>query len=290
VPEIIETDAEKMNFFLEDVGDLSLYSWLKCPRHQEEVEEIYRKVLDILISIHTLVTEHLTECPLLQNRIFDYDHLRWESNYFLERFVNGTMEKKVEKHSLLEDELHKLALTADSFPKAVVHRDFQSQNIMITKGGVPRLLDFQGARIGPPAYDLVSLLWDPYHCLDDQVRERLLKYYIQARALNDSCKKGQEPPQKNQTGDAFSENTFRETILPCRLQRHMQALGAYGFLSAVKGKKYFLKYIAEGMRLLREDMEIAQDEYPALYKLVMRLSERVSASTDTICRYPEKMP
>jgi hypothetical protein len=52
----------------------------------------------------------------------------------------------------------------------------------------------------------------------------------------------------------------------------MQALGAYGFLSLVKGKRYFLKYIPEGMRLLREDMEFAQNEYPVLYELVMRLS------------------
>ncbi len=38
----------------------------------------------------------------------------------------------------------------------------------------------------------------------------------------------------------------------------MQALGAYGFLSVVKGKKYFLKHIPEALRLLKE--ETACDE------------------------------
>ena len=71
--------------------------------------------------------------------------------------------------------------------------------------------------------------------------------------------------------EKLPENQFRGTLLSCRLQRHMQALGAYGFLSLVKGKKYFLKYIPEGMRLLQEDAAAAQTEYPVLYQLVMRL-------------------
>ena len=246
VPEIIGTEQEKMASFLEDVGDLSLYSWLKCPRNREELEAIYVKVLDILVSIHTTATEHVSECPLLQSRIFDYDHLRWESRYFLERFVKGVMYCEVKKLPALEDELHRLALTVDSFPKTIVHRDFQSQNIMITKGGIPRLLDFQGARIGPPAYDLVSLLWDPYYRLDDHTRDRLLEYYIQERALHRPFKERQRSHREIRMGEEFTETRFRDATLHCRLQRHMQALGAYGFLSLVKGKKYFLKYIPEG--------------------------------------------
>jgi NDP-sugar pyrophosphorylase family protein/aminoglycoside/choline kinase family phosphotransferase len=275
VPEIIETHPDKMELFFEDVGDMSLYSWLKCTRNQEEVEEIYIKALNILVSIHTTATEHVSECPLLQNRVFDYDHLRWESNYFLERFVKGIMHSEIKKHSELEEELHKLARTVDSFSKTVVHRDFQSQNIMITKGGFPRLLDFQGARIGPPAYDIASLLWDPYYRLDDHSRDRLLNYYIQEIALHPSFKEGRLSPQETRRVEKFSEDKFRDTILPCRLQRHMQALGAYGFLSLVKGKKYFLKYIPEGMRLLGEDSEVAQSEYPILHALVRTLSKRV---------------
>ena len=51
----------------------------------------------------------------------------------------------------------------------------------------------------------------------------------------------------------------------------MQALGAYGFLSKIKGKKYFLKHVPEGLRLLKEDVSLAKDEYPELYDLVMSL-------------------
>jgi hypothetical protein len=51
----------------------------------------------------------------------------------------------------------------------------------------------------------------------------------------------------------------------------MQALGAYGFLSSAKGKKYFLKYIPEGVRLLKEDVSLVKNEYPELYSIVISI-------------------
>lgn len=257
VPELIETDHGKKRAIFEDLGDLSLYSWLKCPRNKRDIEEVYKHAIDILISIHTILTSHVSECPLLEDRVFDYEHLRWETDYFIERFVKGVRNIEDRYMSGLKEEFHRLALKVDSFPKTVIHRDFQSQNIMITKGGIPRIVDYQGARIGPPAYDLVSLLWDPYYRMDDNLRERLINYYINEI--------------KGILEEKFSEKDFRETLLPCRLQRHMQSLGAYGFLSMVKGKRYFLKHVPEGLRLLKEDVSLAKNEYPELYKLVKGL-------------------
>jgi aminoglycoside/choline kinase family phosphotransferase len=250
VPALISVNPDEKNAFFEDLGDLSLYSWLKCPRETEEIELMYEKILDIMTLIHTIAIERLSECPLLQGRIFVFEYLWWEQDYFVERFVEGTGNIGIKNMSDLNDEFHRLAVKVDSFPKTIIHRDFQSQNIMVTKGGIPRLLDYQGARIGPPAYDVVSILWDPYHRLDDEVRKRLLDYYIERTS---------------------SEKEFRDTLLPCRLQRHMQALGAYGFLSMAKGKKYFLKYIPEGLRLLKEDLSSAENAFPALYDIVKDL-------------------
>lgn len=256
VPKLIHVDPDKMNTLFEDLGDISLYSWLKCPREKEQIEEIYRQVLDALILIHTVATEHVSECPPLQNRIFDYEHLRWETGYFIERFVEGIKNIRIKNPTSLNKEFHRLASKVDSFPKTVIHRDFQSQNIMVTKGGIPRIVDYQGARLGPPAYDVVSILWDPYYRLKIELRERLLNYYI---------------TEMKRRAEGFNEDAFRESLIPCRLQRHMQALGAYGFLSKIKGKRYFLKYIPEGLRLLKEEVSFSKDEYPELYALVVRL-------------------
>ncbi len=245
VPDLIDVDSEKMSASFEDLGDLSLYGWLKCARTREEIELIYGRVLDILFLLHTKTSEHIAECPSLLQRVFNYDHLRWETGYFLERFAGGIQHIETVRLYALEEEFHGLALKVDAFPKTIVHRDFQSQNIMITKGGIPRVIDYQGARIGPPAYDVASILWDPYYRLDDEVRDKLLEHYLRQTNL-----------------------PLSHTLLPCRLQRNMQALGAYGYLSMVKGKQYFLKHVPEALRLLKEASRLAKDEYPELYNLV----------------------
>jgi len=249
VPEIIETGPGNARALFEDLGDMSLYNWLKCPRQEGHIEAMYKKVLDILVLLHTDITENSYECPFIGERTFDYDHLRWETGYFMERFVKGTRDLRIKDPSALEDEFHNLAMKVNAFPKTVIHRDFQSQNIMVTNNETPRLIDYQGARIGPPAYDVASILWDPYYCLGDEMRERLLKYYV----------------------DQAGAEGLLPALLYCRLQRHMQALGAYGFLSAVKGKKYFMKHAVEGTRLLKEDATLVKDEYPELYHLVKDL-------------------
>src|SRR3989442_15900500 len=99
---------------------------------------------------------------------------------------------------------------------------------------VPRFTASQGARRAPPAYDLASVLWDPYYRLEDRMRERVLAYYL--------------GEMKAGAFTAFDETSFLQSLLPCRLQRHMQALGAYGFLAAGKGKKNFLKPVPQAPR------------------------------------------
>jgi NDP-sugar pyrophosphorylase family protein len=255
VPELLSVDYESMTALFEDLGDISLYSWLRCKRDDEEIEGMYRKVMDIAVSIHKELYRNISESALIMERIFDYAHFRWETDYFIERFVNKVAGVKIENIEALNNELDRLGVKADSYPKRLVHRDFQSQNIMI-KNGMPRLIDYQGARVGPPAYDIVSMLWDPYYRLNGAVRDRLLKYYLEKIS-------GAEVD--------FNKEEFMDSLSVCRLQRHMQALGAYGFLSHVKGKKYFMKHAPTALKYLKEDIAPFEGEYPSLYKLIGNL-------------------
>ena len=257
VPEMFGVDLTNKSVYFEDLGDLSLYTWLKCPRCDRTIEETYRRVMDILVQLHCEVTEHVSDCPALADRIFDYAYLRWETDYFAERFLRGLKKMDIGDAGLLADEYHRLAVRTDSFPKRIIHRDFQSQNIMMTKGGIPRIIDYQGARMAPPAYDVASILWDPYTPLRNDLRGRLLVYYMGRMT--------------EKAGTWFKVAEFVESLVYCRLQRHMQALGAYGFLSTVQGKTYFLKHIPEGLRLLKEETESVKEEYPVLYDLVAHL-------------------
>jgi NDP-sugar pyrophosphorylase family protein/aminoglycoside/choline kinase family phosphotransferase len=255
VPAMFSSDSASKRALFEDLGDTSLYAYLKLPRDTAGIESIYRAVMQSLVTIHTSATERVAECPLLKTRIFDYDYFRWETTYFLDRFVVGFRKLAIGDRAAVDAALHRLAQGVNAAVRSIIHRDFQCQNIMI-HGGVPRIIDYQGARMAPPAYDVASILWDPYHHLDDAVRERLLGYYVGEM-------KAHRP--------AFDEKAFRQTLVGCRLQRHMQALGAYGFLAEVKGKKYFLKHVPEALALLRADIGEARPDYPELEPLIASL-------------------
>ena len=110
----------------------------------------------------------------------------------------------------------------------LVHRDLQSQNVMVRKGK-PVLIDFQGMRFGNLFYDLGSLLYDPYVEIRDADRAALLRtYYDLSRPL--------------QSWDEF-ESLFHLASA----QRLMQALGAYGFLGHEQGKSSFLAHTAPAL-------------------------------------------
>jgi NDP-sugar pyrophosphorylase family protein/aminoglycoside/choline kinase family phosphotransferase len=256
VPALLTADNASKRALFEDLGDTSLYSYLKLPRDEGSIESMYRDVLRSLVTLHTTATAHVSECPLLEARIFDYDYLRWETTYFLDRFVAGLRKLEIENRPAVDGAFHRLAQCVFASPKVVIHRDFQCQNIMVHAGG-PRIIDYQGARLAPAAYDIASILWDPYYRLDDGMRERLLAYYLDE--------------MKADRSQTFDEKTFQESLVACRLQRHMQALGAYGFLSVVKGKKYFLKHVPEALRLLKEDVGEVRQEYPELARLIAAL-------------------
>ena len=261
VPAMLAADKEKKQALFEDLGDLSLYSWLACRRRPNHIKSLYGKILDILVALHTSVTDHAAECKQLHERCFDREHLRWESRYFMENFIGNILQMHAAVQGLLDKDFESLAAAVAAFDRVILHRDFQSQNIMVVHGDEPRLIDFQGARMGPAAYDIASLLWDPYYCLQDSTREALLAHYIMRR------KKYQKD---------FDEHTFRETLLPCRLQRHMQALGAYGFLARLKGKKYFLRHIPQALAYLKQESLEACETYPALHHLIETLHEEAA--------------
>ena len=78
-----------------------------------------------------------------------------------------------------------IAEQCESAPQRLAHRDYQSTNLHVRSGGSPgselAIIDFQGAFLAPPEYDLVCLLQDPHAALDeseiewqlDRIRDKL---------------------------------------------------------------------------------------------------------------------
>jgi aminoglycoside/choline kinase family phosphotransferase len=119
-----------------------------------------------------------------------------------------------------------------------VHRDFQSQNILIRNGDA-WFIDFQGMRPGLPEYDLASLLCDPYVEITPSERDTLLNDY---RAF------------RQESGSPVGED-FLKVFWQCACQRLMQALGAYGNLSIHCGKPSFRAHVAPALIRLRDALD-----------------------------------
>jgi N-acetylmuramate 1-kinase len=226
-PRIYHHDQEEGLIWIEDLGERDLFSyrgesWLVR-------RAFYESALDEILKLHRLPE---SVCEEMRDRLpaeFNAALYAWEQSYFFENCLGRYFKIDNVKLSALANmpALSEIAARLGELPRLLVHRDFQSQNIMM-RNGQAYLIDFQGMRPGLAQYDLASLLYDPYVDLSEAESDELLAYYC---------------------GGKITDH-FRETLRLCAMQRLMQALGAYGFLGLVKEHKHFLPHIAPAMESL----------------------------------------
>ncbi len=232
VPMVYCIDDAAHQVILEDLGDRRLYD---CIKAGEPALDLYRKVIHQLVDLQTRCFQRHQESPDIRSRLFDEHDLRWETDYYTVQYLQGrrgivfSAADKARLEALFKDLAHRVDLQ----PKSIMHRDFQSQNLMIQFDGSVRVIDYQGSRLGSVYYDLASLLLDPYTMLADADIDELLRYY-HAHSLN----------------PLPFPDMFHQFLLAAA-QRVMQALGAYCFLSRHKGLPQFLAYIGPGEQRLK---------------------------------------
>jgi len=222
VPEILHENAKRRVALVEDLGDVDLYSLRGRPF--AEREPYYRSALEQVDRL--FYAKPPKDFELMPP--FDAALYRWEQEYFFDHLVEDLLE--MDASELREnDDFKALAKRLGSSAKHLVHRDFQSQNLLIKDGQV-YLIDFQGLRRGRQEYDLASLIFDPYldHSADE--RERLLQIW-------------------EEIADERPETTL---FHQCAAQRLMQALGAYGNILKRRGDEWYRPHIAVASRLLGE--------------------------------------
>jgi len=232
VPEIYHHDEQERLIWMEDLGETDLWAFRAEP--WERLRPLYGQTLDEMAGLHRRGNEALEVTDLMLQAEFNEDLYLWEQHYFFENCagrVFGKGEAPEADAGALRGIAHRLA----AMPRVLVHRDFQSQNVLI-KRGEAWLIDFQGLRPGLPQYDLASLVYDPYMPLDATAREELIGAYIEKVV---------------EAGGAVEED-FRATLDLCAMQRLMQALGAYGYLGLVKERADFLNHIPAALGSLRE--------------------------------------
>jgi N-acetylmuramate 1-kinase len=245
VPEIYFHDPAEGLIWIEDLGDRDLYSyrlesWLVR-------RAFYESALDQIATLHALPEAICVEMKDHLPAEFDAGLYIWEQNYFFKNCLGRCFKVDNARRAALAalPALKEIAELLASLPRVLVHRDFQSQNIIV-RNGQAYLIDFQGMRPGLPHYDLASLLYDPYVDLAKAEHTELIAYY-RGRQL-----------ERGVTIDGDFDFKFRL----CAMQRLMQALGAYGFLGLVKGHKHFLEHVPAAMKSLRSILAKIDDVEP----------------------------
>lgn len=257
VPGVLAYKRSRGWLLIEDLGDLDLMAEARRALDAGTREDRallatrYREALAILVRLQVEGAAGFDPRRTYNPPRYDVALMReWEAGYFLRELIAGHL--ALTPPAGLDTELARLAeRAAEAGSGLLLHRDFQSQNLKIHLGGLC-VIDFQGARFGPPQYDLAALLLDPYVALPADLRAELFESYLVAFASRTG-----EDPQR-----------FAALFPAVAAHRLMQALGAYGFLGNRRGKPAFLAHIPAALRLLAETLRPVAAETPLLSALV----------------------
>ena len=211
-----------------DLPDLKTMVMADAGAERKMSLEDYVKVVEALAAFNALGAE--PDLPRLMPA-FDRETWNWEHGLFARHCLGTRYRMELPKE--VAAELGNVASLLEREPKALVHRDFQSTNVL-WKDGRFAFIDFQGMRLGPAAYDLASLVYDPYVTFAEGERRALVSLYAKASGRPDI-----------------------PNILPyAAVQRLVQCLGAFGRLASV-GQPQFLKHVVSALGNLHEAAEKA---------------------------------
>jgi aminoglycoside/choline kinase family phosphotransferase len=173
-PRIIAHDIEAGLVLLEDLGD-GLFSAMLSPKGESREAELYGAAVDVLVEL-----QRLTPPPDLPP--YDDEKMLEEASRFTRWYAPALSERaKADYLDIWRDLLSAMRVG----PATFVYVDYHADNLiwLPEREGLARvgLLDFQDGRLGPPAYDLVSLLEDARRDVEPALAETMVERYLLAR-------------------------------------------------------------------------------------------------------------
>ena len=225
-PEVYKASDDLKCYLMEDLGDETLFNRIQQGEFDADKIQLYYRVIEELPKFQVIAGKVVNYNLCYQFNEFAEENIDYDINYFKERFLN-VFYKNTPDESLLNNDFNFLKekileLSRDYF----LYRDFQSRNIMIKEGEL-YFIDYQSGRHGALLYDLASLLYDAKANIPQEAREELVNYYLKTI--------------KNYVQEDLEQ--YKIYFWYFALIRILQAMGAYGYLGIVRGKKSFLESI-----------------------------------------------
>ena len=266
VPAIYAFDPENGFILFEDLGENLLYDELEQKKKKagtnvwDQVKETYKEIIELLLYMQISGSVRFDRKWCWDTERYDKKlMLEKESGYFRQAFCQDMLGIQ-NFPAKLDQEFKDLAGRAARQPAVYfLHRDFQCRNLMVVAGEI-RIIDFQGGRLGPLAYDLASLLIDPYAQIPAAIQQELLDHYVEHL-----CTYG------------LDDLAFRKGYTYLALQRNLQILGAFAFLSGQKKKDFFKQFILPATLSLQHLLSGKEgNDYPHLLKLTQEILGRLA--------------
>jgi tRNA threonylcarbamoyl adenosine modification protein YjeE len=243
-PQIYEAELRDGLLILEDLGTEGVVAG----EPPTPVEERYSAALDVLLALHSRlrrsavpvapnVTHHLSR--------YDVDAFLIEAELLLDWYlpragVAISDQIRAEYVALWQTVLHPILAA----PPTWVLRDFHSPNLLWLpqRHGIARigLLDFQDAVMGPPAYDVASLLQDARVDVPELMEITLLGRYVKTRLEADK---------------EFDAAAFTSAYSTLAAQRASKILGIFARLDRRDGKPQYLQHLPRVWGYLQRSLQ-----------------------------------
>ena len=240
VPLIHDKELATGYILEEDLGDVTFLKDISQINGLSGEYDFYVKAIDLMAQIHNIDTtkykgESFTKLAFDTEKL--YAEMEFTKKYFLKAYLGLDVESDEVKK--LYSKLFTMCEGLSKEPRALVHRDYHSRNLMI-KDGEQVVIDFQDARMGTPLYDLVSLLEDCYYQINDENKKRLIEYYY-----NTYFKKFDSTKNFEQ---------FKAVYDMMAIQRVFKAIGSFAYIYADRKDLRYIKYIGYAFEKVRNLM------------------------------------
>ncbi len=274
LPMIHQYDLDEGWFIMEDLGPVNLQERVLL---ENAPLPLYESVLTGLFRLQTLGSKGFNPAWCAQTERYDQTvMLNYESHYFRDAFLKGFLNYEGPFERLETAFVHLAEKASRASSRFFMHRDFQSRNIMI-HGEKIGFIDWQGGRYGPLGYDLASLLLDPYVRLPEPLKQEIYEIYLGILKEN----------HLNLVAP------FQRDYPYLAIQRNLQILGAFSFLSRVMKKKQFAAYIPHALWTLKRLVRRAGDKgLNPLLEILLRveLPDNLSDQKEDEQKHGKKKP